>query len=904
MSEATHRRVISKRRKVTCSKCNETFDHDYTKKHMLKHHPKMVAEGKTPGVFPVKESDQPTLSSFFSPSSSKSDQPSTSKESQEEFHEPQPSTSLPPDDVVKETLESDNEPFDIPEVEYCDSPANTKLDSPTQDMESEQIDDENLPFNVIEEEQCITQEEQFSPPFNADEESDSSSDDENDNEAKQGIGADLNDDIPTVNQNPNQPILPSYPMKEIRGRQRCFRADWYAKHAWIEYDFERDEVSCFSCKHFGKPGHQTFTSSFWIDRRKLIKHETSKNHEFSMVRWISSKDKSQTNTILEPISEKHKKEIDQNRAYLKVIIESLVFLAKQNVPSRGRVEDRTNIAASSDTNRGNFIELLSLRCRDIPWLESQFDQLWKKHRQWTAPMIQNEILALFSKFVLDRIITQIQASGPYSIIADETSDVSNLEQVSLYVRFVQEGKIHENFIGFLETPSTTGQSLFDLIKTVLESHSLDFMNLVGQGYDGASNMSSQKVGVSGLMQKVAPKAIYVHCYGHQLNLCTQKSMTQVKSFRNCLGTVQEMYCFIEASPKRHALFQEVQTRRSESKVTLKSQSKTRWSCRKESTSAVRKRLPATLETLLNVDESDPKLTTKCNGLINNLLSFDFIFSLLIVDDILGTIDGLSKFLQSENMDVFQARNSAFAVIETLKKGLHDESFDTKWEEAMKIANDLKQIINNHSLLHFKEPVLPRNSSYSDVKQYYKSSLHDAGLNHSISELEACFDKPQQEVICALTKIVMQPAIVGVEKEADTVSEFYGIDKLSLLSERKIVATSITVQKKENVLTATYELIKWLHEAGISQILPTYYAALKILASIPTTSCSAERSFSALRRIKTYLRNRISEERLSAVAILNIEREATNYIEANHMEEIINEFAMQNEERAKFFVHIA
>ena len=69
---------------------NETFDHDYTKKHMLKHHPKMVAEGKTPGVFPVKESDQPTLSSFFSPSSSKSDQPSTSKESQEEFHEPQP----------------------------------------------------------------------------------------------------------------------------------------------------------------------------------------------------------------------------------------------------------------------------------------------------------------------------------------------------------------------------------------------------------------------------------------------------------------------------------------------------------------------------------------------------------------------------------------------------------------------------------------------------------------------------------------------------------------------------------------------------------------------------------------------------------------------------------------------
>ena len=86
---------------------------------MLKHHPKMVAEGKTPGVFPVKEKDQPILSSFFSPSSSKSDQPSTSKEAQKEFHEPNTSTSLTPDDVVKES-------FISPSLSKGDLPSTSK----------------------------------------------------------------------------------------------------------------------------------------------------------------------------------------------------------------------------------------------------------------------------------------------------------------------------------------------------------------------------------------------------------------------------------------------------------------------------------------------------------------------------------------------------------------------------------------------------------------------------------------------------------------------------------------------------------------------------------------------------------------------------------------------------------
>ena len=719
-------------------------------------------------------------------------------------------------------------------------------------------------------------------------------------------------DVQTIQHGPNQPVLTSYPITLTSGKNRSFQSSWYKSYPWLEYDQEKNKASCFSCANFGRESDKKFSYSAWgiyvkkktlFFLRRLKTHEKSKAHEKSMIAWIASKTKSHSEAnLLSQMKTKHKEEIDQNRLYLQKIIESLIFVARQNIAMRSHSECRTDIGSSSDTNRGNFLETLNLRCKDVPWLRKKLDDSLKKQHQWTSPSIQNEILSIISKLVLDHIVDQIKAAGPYSIIANETYDISNSEQVSLYIRIVTDGEIQEKFIGFMEAPSTTGQSLFSLIKGALVDQTLDLGNIVGQGYDGASNMSSARVGVSGLMMQEAPRAIYIHCYGHQLNLSTQRSMTMVISFRNCLGTTQEVFNFIEASPKRHALFKETQKQRSEKEITLKSQSKIRWACRKEATSALLRRLPSALQTLLNVNENDPKLMAKCNGLIRNILTFDFIFSLVIVDEVLGLIDGLSKYLQSENMDVHTAKQSAISVIATMKALLHEDSFNNSWEKTSTIASEMGQIISGNHQLDFQEPSIPRNSLHKEIKPYYKEAIYDDGINCAISELESRFDKDSQSVLCALSKIVMKPMETDIETEANIVSNFYDIDKSSLLAERKIASASIALQKQEDILTASHKLIKWLHVGGIGDIIPTFKAAAIILATIPATSCSAERSFSALRRIKTYLRNTMKEERLSAVAILNIERETTNFIEANHMDKIIDEFAKKNEVRAKLLIH--
>ena len=55
-------------------------------------------------------------------------------------------------------------------------------------------------------------------------------------------------------------------------------------------------------------------------------------------------------------------------------------------------------------------------------------------------------------------------------------------------------------------------------------------------------------------------------------------------------------------------------------------------------------------------------------------------------------------------------------------------------------------------------------------------------------------------------------------------------------------------------------------------MPDVATAIKLFLTIPITVASAERSFSKLKVIKTYLRNSMSQERLSGLAILSIENE--------------------------------
>ena len=90
----------------------------------------------------------------------------------------------------------------------------------------------------------------------------------------------------------------------------------------------------------------------------------------------------------------------------------------------------------------------------------------------------------------------------------------------------------------------------------------------------------------------------------------------------------------------------------------------------------------------------------------------------------------------------------------------------------------------------------------------------------------------------------------------------------------------------------------MRENDLFDIFPEFSEVVHILAVIPATSCSAERSFSALRRLKTYLRNTNASATLHLY--INIERAYANSVVNNNMDRIIDIFDRRNGRDSYFF----
>lgn len=67
--------------------------------------------------------------------------------------------------------------------------------------------------------------------------------------------------------------------------------------------------------------------------------------------------------------------------------------------------------------------------------------------------------------------------------------------------------------------SVTGEAIADKILSQLVDWQLEPQLLWGQAYDGAGSMAGMARGAAACILSKYPKALYVHCAAHRLNLC-------------------------------------------------------------------------------------------------------------------------------------------------------------------------------------------------------------------------------------------------------------------------------------------------------------------------------------------------------------------------------------------------
>ena len=149
--------------------------------------------------------------------------------------------------------------------------------------------------------------------------------------------------------------------------------------------------------------------------------------------------------------------IKENRHYIKTIWRSSFYAqGKQDIALRGHDETEEPL------NPGNFRSLLTFI--------SNHDQIVRKrikegphNSKYTSPEIQNELLGVMGDMVLQTISNEVQKAGIYSLLADETKDISRKEQLSIVLRYINNGSVYERFVGYTFAEQLDAESLYKYI---------------------------------------------------------------------------------------------------------------------------------------------------------------------------------------------------------------------------------------------------------------------------------------------------------------------------------------------------------------------------------------------------------------------------------------------------------
>ncbi|XP_060865976.1 52 kDa repressor of the inhibitor of the protein kinase-like [Metopolophium dirhodum] len=164
-------------------------------------------------------------------------------------------------------------------------------------------------------------------------------------------------------------------------------------------------------------------------------------------------------------------------------------------------------------NDGNFRAILRFRARsgDHFLKEHILSQTSDSRSMFTSPTIQNEIIDLCGNFIQENVVNRIKYAGFFTILADETQDISRYEQLALCIRYVDDSSadnvfIREDFLEFVHVKDVTASALATTIMQCIMTLGLDMEMLVGQGYDGAAVMSGQFRGVRTIISEKYPKA--------------------------------------------------------------------------------------------------------------------------------------------------------------------------------------------------------------------------------------------------------------------------------------------------------------------------------------------------------------------------------------------------------------
>lgn len=616
-------------------------------------------------------------------------------------------------------------------------------------------------------------------------------------------------------------------------------------------------------------------------------HSDSLHHKQAVVAWKQF-NKVET-SIVDHMGGNRQEQLQKNRHYIKTLCEILLLCSNQGIAFRGHREDEAS------KNKGNFIEILQLVANHDEVVRNRLSIL-PKNAMYTSAQIQNELLDIMAEMVRDSITSEVQNAGVFSILADESKDISKQEQLVLILRYVHKETctVHERFLTYVKAESFNAESLSAYIIKTLQKYKLDPSSLVSQGYDGASVMSGSCTGVQQRIKAHAPNAIYIHCYAHCLNLALVDCVRNVQDACEFFALMELLYVFM-SSAKVHVLYVAKQKELHPSKKIRELQRlcDTRWACRYFAVDAVCSTYDSVIGTLEDISNGEDKAkVVEAKGILAQVKGFKFLLLLIIFTRILSFTKSLSDQLQSATNDMAKAAGLITSTIETLQEFRSDSAWNHLYKYTQDVAklNDIPTTVTTRPSRSKQPPkhlgdgiVMQSIGSREalDCRESFKVSLYFCILDSMLGELRRRFESKNLKIMKAIQACNPQSTNFLKYEEIYPLALAYGVDTNLLVQECYLAKQTFKDTDLDNINACLKEV------CTLDAAFPALKKVLQIALTIVVSTASCEQSFSSLRRIKSYLRSTMSEERLVNLATLSTEKDLTKKICLNKVIDLFN-----------------
>ena len=277
---------------------------------------------------------------------------------------------------------------------------------------------------------------------------------------------------------------------------------------------------------------------------------------------------------------------------------------------------------------------------------------------------------------------------------------------------------------------------------------------------------------------------------------------------------------------------------------------------------------------------DHGLVSAARGLLGYLQDKKFLFLLTVYDDVFARTGVLYQKLQSRRLDACSAVSSVKDVVGHMAEMRSETGFADKLQRAGKLGLESGA----------GDSRAGRTSGRQSVRKEFRDSVLVGQVSHESdtsgeNEFRRLYFQILDQVSGSLTARFRDHGVLAIAELVDpdrfehlredegvgrrtfqTVSGYYPdmFDEKALWNELR------AIWGFQDMRLDPQALLKYMLKQGLADAFPQACKYLRLVLTIKPTTVAEERSFSTLRRIKSYLRSPMGQERLSSLTRINIE----------------------------------